>query len=394
MDKSFSLLDIFIILLLKKKRILIHFLAATAASIALSYIIPKTYKATTLFLPPFSETPRLSSLSLGLGLNLGGEIAFTPQQIESMLASRKILEQTVHKFELMKIYKTSKQPNRMERALRKLKGNMDVGVVTESGLTQNTVVHFALSVTDKDRNRAADMANFLVKSLNAAMNELSWSQYAYSVGFIKGRLDSVVLQKSEVQRRLAQFQKTNKVYSPEMKEQVLASVATYAELKKQKIMGEIEKNLLMFDREKNNREVLFADKKIKQLDEKMSQIEKSRSPEVLPGLDYSVDIAYDYINMVQETEVLTRLELLLRQQYEETRIKSARQAPEVRVIDKAVPPEWKNFPKKSILVSVFVGIYMTILLISVLVGYGVSQASEGTRRKLAEFREAASFRAG
>jgi capsule polysaccharide export protein KpsE/RkpR len=311
-----------------------------------------------------------------------------------MLDSRKILEQTIQKFDLMKVYKTEKKAAKMTLALKKLRKNIKVSVVSESGLTQNTVVSFSLSVIDKDPQRAADMANFLISSLNATMNQLSWSQYSYSVSFIKGRLDSVVQQKADVQRKLAEFQKANKVYSPEMKEQVLASVATYAELKKQKIMGEIERDLLMVDREGKNREVQFAERKIKELDLKMKQIEKGRNPEVLPGLDYSVDIAYDYLNLVQETEVLTRLEVLLRQQYEETRIKSARQAPEVRVVDKATPPEWKNFPKKSIVVLAIVGPWMTILILSIFVSYGMSRASGDSIRKIQEFREAAGFRAG
>lgn len=393
MDKGFSLLNLIIVVMRQKKRILLHFLGITAVAVLISYLIPKNYKATTLFLPPFNDVPRMSTLSLSMSLNLAGDAPFTPQQIESLLDSRKILEAAVVKFDLMHVYKTEKLPNRMETALKKLRKNIKVSVSTESGLTQNSVVDYSLSVIDKDKQRAADMANFLVATLNSSMNELSKNIYSYSVDFIKGRLDSVESQKAINQKLLAQFQKANKVYSPEMKEQVLASVATYAELKKQKIMSEIERNLLMFDREKNNRDVQFSNRKISEIDSKMKQIENGRNPEVLPGLNYSVDIAYEYLNLVQESEVLLKLEFLLRQQYEEARIKNAKRVPGVRIIDPAVPPEWKNFPKKSIIVGVMVVVYMTGLLIYTLLSHGVANSSPQTRARLQEFRESMRLRA-
>ena len=388
MDKNFSLLDLCIIFLRQKRRIFSHFLAVSVLAVAVSYLIPKKYKATTLFLPPYSEGSRFSGLSLSAGLNIGGESAFTSQQIESILDSRKILEETIDKFDLIRVYKTSKTPNKMERALKKLRGNIDLSVSSEMALTQKTVAHFSLSVVDKDKNRAADIANFLVDALNVAMNELTKNQYDYSMNFIKGRLDSVETQKAIVQKQLVQFQKTNKIYSPELKEQVLASVSTYAELKKQKIMAEIEKSLLLFDKEKNNPEVLYTDKKIQELSRKMKQIENAGKPDVIPGLDFSVNVAYTYLNMVQEMEVLVKLELLLRQQYEEARIKNARQAPEVRVIDKAVPPEWKNSPKKVFVVLSIVGVYMSVLLISILARHGVTHSSQETKEKLRAFKDA------
>lgn len=393
MDRDFSLLDMAILLLRKKRLIFLHFLGITAVSLLVSFLIPKNYKATTLFLPPYVDVPRLSMFSLSMGLNLGGDSPFTPQQIESLLDSRTILETTIRKFDLMRVYKTAKYPNALEKALKRLRQNIKLKVSTESGLTQNTVVDYSLSVVDKDRQRAADIANYLVASLNASMNELSKNMYSYSVDFIKGRLDSVEAQKMLNQKKLAEFQKANKVYSPEMKEQVLASVATYAELKKEKIMSEIERNLLLFDREKNNREVLFSERKIHELESKMKKLETDRNPQVLPGLDYSVDIGYDYLNLVQESEVLIKLELLLRQQYEEARIKNARQVPDVRVVDPAVPPEWKNFPKKSIIMLIMVTIYMIFLIAYIFLRHGVENSSERTRERLREFRQSLRLKA-
>lgn len=394
MEKSFSLLDFCMIFLRRKKRILTHFITITAVAVGISYIIPKTYKAVALFLPPYSDDVGFAGLSLGNLINIGRGSAFTPQQIESLLYSRRVLEAAVREFDLIRVYKLQKLPNRNEQAIKKLTQKIDLQTATESGLTQKTIVHYSLSVIDKDRMRSAEITNFLVDELGRIMDSLSRAPYDYAEAFVKGRLDSVVILKELTQQRLATFQKANKIYAPAMAPQVVASVNTYAELSQQKIMSEIQRELLLYDRQGKSREVAYVDRKIQELERKMRDIEDGRAPNVMPGLNRSVDVSYEYLDMIQEAEILTKLELLLRQQYEEARIKRARAAPLVRVVDRARPPEWKNFPKKAIVVLVIVIVYMTALLLHILLAHGVSQASPETREKLRRFRESLRLRAG
>jgi len=392
LDEGFSILDLIIILLRQKKKLAIHFLAVTAFAVALSYVLPKKYKSTTMFLPPSGETMMFPAIAnLGLSMNFNNESEFTPQQIESMLDSRLILEEIIRKYDLMTVYKTKSYENGLELALKRLRKNIDLKSVTESGLTQTSVIHFALSVIDKDKVRSADIANDMVMLLNQAMENLSHSQEDYTVGFIRSRLDSVVSQRLDLQKTLAQFQKTNKIYSPDMKEQVLGTVNTIAELKKQKMLGEIERDLLLMDREKDNVEVRFAQRKVSEIESKIHDLETNQKADVLPGLDYSVDIAYKYLGMVKELETLTKLELLLRQQFEEAKIKDARRAPIVRVIDKAVPPQWKNSPKKVFVVLIIVGLYMIGCMILILAKSGLARSGESARRKIEEFKAALKF---
>jgi tyrosine-protein kinase Etk/Wzc len=389
MDGDFSVLDFFTVLLRKKRKLLIHLLASTLLAVLASLIIPKKFKSTTIFLPPQGESMGMPSMAaLGLGFNLNNDFEFTPQQVETLLDSRLILEQIIEKYDLMTVYKTKKKPNNLEAALKILRSNTKLRITTESGLTQNTVVHYALSIIDKNRERSAAIANDMISLLNHVMETLSRQQEDYTVTFIRSRLDSVVSQKSGLQKDLADFQKTYKIYAPDMKEQILASVGTIAELKKQKMLSEIERDLLLIDRENSNHEVRIAQKKVSQLTAKINAIENNRSADVLPGLNFSVDIAYKYLEMVKEQEILSKLELLLRQQYEEAKIKDARRAPMVRVVDRAVPPQWKNSPKKSLIVLISVGLYMFFYTIILLGGYGLSHSSEATRKKVGEFKAA------
>ncbi len=392
MDKEFSVLDFFMIFLRRKGYIFLRFLVVSVLAVAVSYLIPKTFKATAVFLPPHDEQVA-GSLNLGAMFNIGRSSGFTAQQLETILESRRVQEAVVREFDLIRLYKKHKEPNPTEQALKKLKGRVRLSSATQSGLTQSTIINFQLSVVDRDSVRAAAMANFMLDELNRVMDELSKSHYEYSRDFIKARLDSVIASRTEAMGRFGDFQRKNKIYSPQLGAQITASISAYAELRQQRLQSEIQRDLLLFERGKDSREVRFEEAKIREFDRQMRELEFREEPNVLPGLERSVDLSQEYIRLFQEMEVLGRLELLLRQQYEEARIKSSRVAPAVRVVDPAQPPEWKNFPKKSLVVLVIVGLYMTGLMLYVLASHGFSQASPETRRKVEEFRNTLRLRA-
>src|SRR5690606_29772364 len=145
------------------------------------------------------------------------------------------------------VYKTEKKPNKTEEAIKRLQQRSKLKLTTEAGLGSRTVLHYSLSVVDKDRQRAADIANLIVEDLGRAMDSLTRSQFRTSEAFIRSRLDSVAAEASRLYEEIAAFQKKHKVYSPELKDQVYAAIQVYAELRKQKILAEMERDLLLFD---------------------------------------------------------------------------------------------------------------------------------------------------
>src|SRR5690606_33415447 len=164
-----------------------RFVIVSVLAVAVSYVIPKTFKATAVFLPPHDEQAA-GALNLGAMFNIGRASGFTPQQLETILESRHVHEAVVREFDLIRLYKKHKEPNPTEQALKKLKSRVKLSTTTQSGLTQNSIIHYELSVIDRDSVRAAAMANFMIAELNKVMDDLSKSQYEYSRDFIKSRL--------------------------------------------------------------------------------------------------------------------------------------------------------------------------------------------------------------
>lgn len=390
-EAHFSVLDIAIYLLRQKKRIAFHFILISSMAIGISYLIPKKYKSTTLFMPPKPESVSLPGFAANFGLNLGGDLEFSPRQISIMLNSRTILDSIIRKHDLVRVYKTEKQPNYFEQALKILRKNMSLSTELDAGLTQSSVIAYSLSVIDKDKKRAADIANDLVNLLNSNIERFSNRQEAYTLEFVKERLDSVQGEKSHLEARLAAFQKTHKVYSPDMKDQVSATISAIAELKKQRLAAEIDKNMLLMNHEEASQEIKILERRISQLDQKMNQLETSKKDDILPSLHKSVDLGYDYLRMMKDFEILSRVEVFLRQQFEEARIKNAKRPPVVRIIDRATPPQWKNSPKKLYIVIAIAGSYMFLFLFSLLAKIGIDRASGNTKEKIDQFKKAIKF---
>ncbi|HLU69249.1 MAG TPA: hypothetical protein VKZ88_00605, partial [Fibrobacteria bacterium] len=70
MDKEFSVLDFFMIFLRRKGYLFKRFVIVSVLAVAVSYVIPKTFKATAVFLPPHDEQAA-GALNLGAMFNIG-----------------------------------------------------------------------------------------------------------------------------------------------------------------------------------------------------------------------------------------------------------------------------------------------------------------------------------
>src|SRR5690606_37779508 len=202
------------------------------------------------------------------------------------------------------------EPNPTEQTLKMQARRIQLRSAAQTGLTQNAVIHYSLSVIDRDSTRAADMANVLVAELNRVMDTLTRSQYEYTRDFVKTRLDSVVHARQIAMTRFSEFQRKNKIYTPQIGAQITASISAYAELRQQRLQSEIQRDLLLVERGKDSREVRFEEAKIREFERQMRELESRSEPNVLPGLERSVEHSQEYIRLYQEREVLGRLELL------------------------------------------------------------------------------------
>ncbi|HTY59758.1 MAG TPA: Wzz/FepE/Etk N-terminal domain-containing protein, partial [Bacteroidota bacterium] len=140
-----------------KNLLIVNVLAVSVIAAGISFMIPKTYKATASVLPP-KQNDIFSSLGgvassivksipgasrLGLAQKPSGYNYF------AILNSRTSLEDVVRKFNLISVYEIP--DTSMERAVKELSNNVSFEEQPDDNIT--------ITVRDKNAQRAAEMAN-------------------------------------------------------------------------------------------------------------------------------------------------------------------------------------------------------------------------------------------
>src|SRR4051812_10220814 len=153
--REVTLIDIFIQLAIRKRMVAAITAASVAAGTILAFALPVRYSATTRIMPPqqtqssagmlMSQLANSGSLSVaalagsGLGLKNPNEIYV------ALLNSRPVADDIIHKFSLTASYHSRD----MTAARKKLAGFTAV-TSEKSGM-------ISITVTDKDKNRVAEM---------------------------------------------------------------------------------------------------------------------------------------------------------------------------------------------------------------------------------------------
>ena len=96
----------------------------------------------------------------------------------AILKSRTAMELVIQRFNLIKVYET--QDSSLEETLKELRENVNFEVQDDDYIT--------IEVLDKNKNRAAEMANYFVEILNTMSIELATKEATSNRDFIEKRL--------------------------------------------------------------------------------------------------------------------------------------------------------------------------------------------------------------
>ena len=342
-----------VVLVTYRRFIFLNLIAVCLIVAIISFLLPSWYQATTTILPPAGE----AALSWGIASSLLGSasglatsyslpfMASPSDIIAAILKSRVVGEAVVQKENLMGAYRTRS----MEQALKELFANVSVQV-TQEGL-------ISLSYQDKDRARAASVANRFVQETDRINRETSSSQAKSARVFIEQRLSQTQEDLTRAEENLREFQEANKTIL--LDDQMRASIEKAAELKVKMISSEIELNVL-------SRTMAPAHPKIRSLKSEVNEIRKqleilergnqdedSGEKTVLDVLFADVpSLSLKLARLIREVKIQEGIFELLTQQYEQYKIQETKDTPTIQVLDRAVPPERRARPKRAFLVGI------------------------------------------
>jgi uncharacterized protein involved in exopolysaccharide biosynthesis len=318
----------------------------------LSFLLPTWYRATTTILPPGGE----AALGLGVASSLLGtppgfaaslSLPFmaTPSDIvAAILKSRVVGEAVIKEEHLMEAYRTES----MERALGELFSRVQV-TVTPEGL-------ISLSYEDRDKVRAADVANQFMEQSDRIGRETSASQAKSARMFIEQRLTQTQEELTRSEENLRRFQEENKTIL--LDDQMRASIEKAAELKAQMVSSEIELNVLSKTMSPSHPGIRSLRSEIDEIKRQLEILEigkDDQGPEGKTILDVPFSevpsLSLKLARLIREVKIQEGIFELLTQQYEQYKIQETKDTPTLQVLDRAVPPERRARPRRTFLVG-------------------------------------------
>ena len=318
---------------------------------ALSFLLPRWYRATTTILPPGGEALGLGMASSFMGAASGLATSFplpfmaTPSDIiAAILKSRTVGEAVVKKENLLETYETES----MENALKELFSHVSVKV-TEEGL-------ISLSYEDKDRIRAAKVANRFVEELDRINRKTSTSQAKNARMFIEERLAQTRKELTQAEENLREFKEENKTIL--LNDQMKAAIEKAADLKAQLVSSEIDVNVLSKTMSPSHSQIKSLRSRIDEVKKQIEILESGNQKEGSEGKTV-LDVPFAEVpalslklaRLARKVKIQEGVFGLLTQQYEQYKIQETKDTPTIQILDRAVPPERRAKPKRALLVG-------------------------------------------
>ena len=350
-EDEINLIDLLLVILKRKKMIFKVVSVVFILSIIISLLLPKSYVATAKILPPQEKSSNVSGLLSQVGGTLGGLASgilggggSSSDVYIGILKSRTVADSLIKKYNLMELFKTKYKMS----AYNKLSDISTFDVDIKSQI-------ISISVEDRDPQMAANLANSYVESLDTINRTVNVTEGQRKRIFLEKRLKKVNKDLIKAETDLKAFQEKHKLVS--MNEQAKVAIDGAAEIKAQIITSQTELKVLKdFGTAKQN-EAIRLQAKIAELQNQLDRIESGSNGKDIDSFYISFnklpDLGMKLADLTREAKIQENVFELLTSQYELAKIEEAKDVNTIQVLDRAVPPDIKAKPKRSLIVILF-----------------------------------------
>jgi capsule polysaccharide export protein KpsE/RkpR len=306
-----------------------------------------------------SNTSLLAALS-GAGPVAGGGLmnARTPGgTFIGILNSQTAQDEVINHFDLLHVYHYKLHVD----ARNILTERTSIKEDSKSGI-------ISISVTDRDPNRARDIAKGYVEELDRLLTTLSTSSARREREFLEERLKDIKSDLDASSVALSQFSSRNATINPQSQGQTLIAAASG-------LQGE----LISAQSELSGLKAMYSDDNVRvreaqaRIDELQNQLRKMgntggkvggadrKGDQFYPSIRELPLLGVTYSDLSQKLAMQEGIYETLNRQYELAKVEEAKEIPSVKVLDEPAVPERKSSPHRSIivllgvLVSAFLG---------------------------------------
>ncbi|MEO0080885.1 MAG: Wzz/FepE/Etk N-terminal domain-containing protein [candidate division WOR-3 bacterium] len=356
-----------------RRLIFYNTLVMTVLAVVISFILPQRFTAVAQLLPPPEDdmlgmssilgssgfgTSRLSRLRLGS--MLGGS---TPSDLMvGIMGSRSVMQKVVERCSIIYHYRIKK--NSIESAIKTLRKLTNLSV-SDDGIVK-------IRVDAKTPALAAAIANSYVEELDDFLRHSNISRGRNMRLFLERRVEEVESSLAVARESLEAFQQRHKTVS--VNDETKAAVEAYAKLKSQLYLRQAELGMV---EEVSGLENPYATSLRGEVDAFQNQLKKLERGGSRTGFGAGFgvpfeslpSVAAEFLRRYQDLKIQEETYAMLYQQYEYAKILEARDTPSITVLDYAVPPEKRSFPRRLV-------ITLAVLCFSLLASIAFALVSE------------------
>jgi uncharacterized protein involved in exopolysaccharide biosynthesis len=357
-DDEISLLDLLIVLAKHKRIVLGLPLVAGIAAAIISLFMPNIYTGTTRILPPQQSGSAASALLSQLGGALGGLGGLAggalgvrnPNDLYvGMLKSRTVADNLIERFHLDKIYQ------------QELQSMTRLTLQSNTSITSGRDGIIVVEVEDKDRKRAADLANAYVEELLKLTRILAVTEASQRRLFFERQLLQV--KDNLTAAEIAARQGLQKGGLAQVDAQGRSMIEVTARLRAQISAKEVQIGSMRTFAAEGNPELQRTQQELEALRRELARIEGSSPIAAVGKGEASGSTGLDNLGRLRDVKYYEFLYELLAKQYELAKIDEAKDATIIQVMDKAIEPDRKSKPKRAQIVLVCI---LSTLLLSFL----------------------------
>jgi len=343
-----NLLDLLIILSRHKASILRATLTAALVAAMVALFLPKRYTATTTILPP-QQSPSLATAMIGqLGGTLGPMAAMAQKDLGlknpsdlyvGMLRSRTTEDALIKRFDLLRTY----HDRRMSDARKDLEKSSTIALGKEGFVS--------IAVEDKDRSRAAQMANAYVEELRKLTQDLAVTEAGQRRLFFERELEVAKNNLADAEQALKTTeQKTGVIQLDGQAKAIIESVVRLRALMAAK---EVELHAMRLFSTEQNPDVVLGEQQLSGLREQLSLMEKQSSNlgDVQVSTGNVPEAGLQYVRKLRDVKYAETIFELLAKQYDAARFDESRTAAVIQVVDPAVEPDHKSSPQRVLITA-------------------------------------------
>jgi tyrosine-protein kinase Etk/Wzc len=362
---------------------------AVLIGLILCFVLPAKYTATIKIMTPqqsSSAATLMSQLSAsGAGslaaLAGGGGLSALkdPNTLYvGLLNSRPIADAIIHKFNLNQQYHAKD----MTGARKKLAGYTDI-VSEKTGL-------IAVSVTDRDKKRAAAMANEYPDQLRILTKTLALTEASQRRLFYEEQMNQAKESLLSAELAFQQVQQKKGLVQPE--DQAKAVIESIAALHAKIAAKQVEVEALRSYSTERSPELQITESELSSLQAEASKLEQQSHSSSFGdfGLADVPGAGLEYLRAEHDAKYTQALFDLLLKQYDAARLDESKEAAIIQIVEPAIEPDQKSSPKRAliILLSTILGLFAGCAFAVIAWWKGLMQADPQTAKRFHELRYA------